>query len=295
MRIFAQTYIFASLSNPIPFPNYDRERPFDSRVRLAIPFDLRLPGWLPPSLLSMMSRIAHGCQVSMTVGWVDRASFPNSHPFAAMQAEALSRENAIFSETSTASASRSSLTSKLGFGGPSFFTASQPATAIRAAATGTVKSKYAPFLIRRHRLPRALALGPRIPSTTTSRPTVNVRTPIEVIMTLPDWVDVHGDARAIRVELRIRVNAVAFEEQLAIRAERQEQEQERLAMTSNGFANPSRTGGMPGSFESARSIDKLADETPATGEKEGTSMTDFLTYVHELGMDVVETERFRYV
>ena len=294
MRIFAQTHMLVTSSNPIHFPNFDQSQPFEPRIQIAIPFDLRLPGWIPPSICAKLCNVAHGCQATVTVGWTDLTNLQDSAPaWVHAQASAGSCSGPSAGPSSTLPLGRSSKVSKLSF--EHFFASTPPASSSRASATATVKSKFTPFDVRRHRLPSAMAIGAATPRLITTRPHVGDDSPVDVIVSIPEWVDLNGDVRAIKLQLRIRANEsifAAYEEKKALEAE------ERMKSSSSGSdLSMEMPGSMPGSYESSTSIGKPPSPSSMgeATEAAASAKPSYLTYLQELGMEVEETERYRYV
>ena len=284
MRVFKSTIDLVKSDKPIVIPHYDEIRPFEQKVTLAIPFDLRLPGWLPPTIVARLVNVAHGTRADAIFAWDDLPPVPTpGMPQSQLPAAGPSTENWMMIDRK-----RSNKVSKLSFDHLFVNSWGLP----RPNSATVIRSKFTPFAVHRHRIPGALSHGARIPRTLTSRPFVDETSPVEVIMTIPEWVDVNGDPRAIKVQLRIRANLASFKEHLAAKAE----EQSISASTSSTQSSPDLSNQMPGAMPSSMpsslpSMDKLNDFSSLPMQRSGSEQEP-LTYVQELGMEVEETERY---
>jgi len=164
LRLYETSVRLAAPSEPIPIPAVDLSRNHSSWINVAIPFDLRLPGWLPPSHVTSLTNTSYGLRADVKLGWLDGAG-------------------------------RSSLR-LLALSNPS----------INSLATAQSSSPFTPFKVFRHRFPvnsgGHTILRPE--RSYTLRPDCNQTTPIECIVSVPDWVDVNGDEKSLRVSLRVR-------------------------------------------------------------------------------------------
>lgn len=131
---------------------------------MAIPFDLRLPGWLPSSHATNLTDTSYGLRADIKLGWLDGPM-------------------------------KSSLR-LLALSNPS----------VSSLATVKSSSPFTCFRVFRHRFPvdsdGHTTIRPE--RSFTLRPDCAKATPIECIVSVPDWVDVNGDEKSLRVSLRVR-------------------------------------------------------------------------------------------
>ena len=217
----------------------DPARPNSTRISLAVPFDLRIPGWLPPTHVSEMTNTSYGAVVSGQLGWLDAPLPPDP--------------STVFKKSL-------------------FFNQS-----LLATATADMSSRFSEFTIRRHRLPPLLGneVVERPDRNYTLRPDPKSASPVECIVTVPDWVDVNGDEKSLKVSLRLRARQIAPLE-LDVQVDESEVENE-ISPQAGGEqdSGPAQQGSI---------------ETPTKGKT--AQEEEILTHMVELGMEVEETERF---
>lgn len=238
----------ATLADPIVIPSHDPSRPAESRLKLAIPIDLRLPGWLPPSHTSTMTATTYGVVVQMNMRW-QGILLSN-----AMSAVPVGR---TYMENSSRSLKREHRNS--------FFVN-------HSLSPGTIEksiSPYFPFILRRHRIPASIT-GPAYQGVERHcLLTAGIdESPIDCVATVPDWVDVTGPEKALKVSLRIRVRN----------------------LSSIGRKPPSpATEGAISAVGNTGGLSSVPMERNSTiKRKEGQVLASLL----ELGLKVDETERF---
>ncbi|EIW67223.1 hypothetical protein TREMEDRAFT_64469 [Tremella mesenterica DSM 1558] len=200
LRLWSTTVDLATPSEPLVLPSQDYARPHLARFQVAIPFDLRLPGWLPPTHSSANTVTSYGVQVQCTIGWVDLSS-PLSIPMtrsAALSHSSLSTNSSIEIKPTPAIRTR-----RL----DSLFSHSS----LQLSSIHKSQSKFAPITVRRHRLPSAVRGHVYVPGERHYTIKPNESTcPVECVVTVPEWVDVHGDERSIKISLRVRARRDAI-------------------------------------------------------------------------------------
>jgi hypothetical protein len=198
-----------------------------SHTTFSVPFDLRLPGWLPPSHVSAMTNTSYGALAQATVGWADSLS----------AIEALHKASSKHRD-------------------PLF---PNPSLSSQHTAKGT--SQFAPFEVLRHSLPSALRgfETDRVERHFTLKQDDDCPSPVECVVSVPDWVDVNGGERSLRIALRLRARKTT-----------------KVAKTSG----------------SAQGDAAELDSVPMERQTEdGEDLTKML----ELGMEVEQLERYSYV
>ncbi len=185
MRLCTTTLDLATPSQPLIVPSYDPSRPHAMRFQLAIPFDLPVPGWLPPSHVSPMTSTAYGVMAHSELGWAETSSPP--------------QRESLISHKSTDNHRRSSFRRNHSNG---LF----PRQSLDPTSTDKSASKFISFTIHRHHLlPPGLNLANgRTERHFVLRPEVDSASPIECVVTAPSWVDVNGGEKALKVTLRVR-------------------------------------------------------------------------------------------
>lgn len=144
MRLHTAT--FALLASALQVPPSDANCTTRS-LTLAVPFDLRVPGWVPSSYASVFAQTAFGVVA----------------------------------------------TAKVAYARPRI---------LREAEGHTSTSAYTPFLVRRHRMPTAIS-----PESAIRSRAHHVRRdgPLDATFHVPEWVDMHGGDRSLRVSVLLRV------------------------------------------------------------------------------------------
>ena len=239
-------------------PSCDPLLPSAKRVELAVAFDLRLPGWLPPSHRSLLTNTEYGLVVKTKIGFTEAAASVYSEIKPADKYGALRgmrRVATLLSQIPTMEENHT--------------------------------SKYQPFHILRHRLPSALnhRLTNSAEKSYNVKPDADSTSPIECVVTVPEWVDCHGGERDLKIAIRVRARRDAI-------------------ITQNKIKQTSGTAGVP-----EVECGPLGDETePASTISRSTTPTipppssasvpmqreddDILTRILELGMEVDEIESY---
>lgn len=254
MRLYSCTFQLASPSTPLLIPSSDTSNPNPySRLQLALPFDLRLPGWLPSSYDNDMTFTGYGCVVEAIIGWTEPVSVsPSSagsigvvpEPRGLIKSKPRSAFESIFSNS----------------------------TLLPSSSKKNV-SKWQPFTIRRHRLHPPI--GSTLPEVSerhyTLRPEADSTSPIECVVTVPEFVDVNGEEKSLKVSLRIRARRDAII--IAKSSLQSEAEVTSTAVEEDG--------------DMSRLESVLMERSDSKGNKE---KEEPLTHMIELGMEVEETE-----
>ncbi|OCF56500.1 hypothetical protein L486_05350 [Kwoniella mangroviensis CBS 10435] len=288
MRLYSTTLILATPSKPLLLPSHDPNRAYAQRIQLAVAFDMRLPGWLPPSHDSEMTTISYGLIAHSTIGWTEPATTFYASP---------STCSSSFSSSSSSSSSdsdvsmesiipirpmimkpKSSKPFEYIFGNHSLL----------AKSIEKSSSKWTPFTVQRHRMPSAVVPYPQGATERhfTLRPESDSTSPVECVVTVPDWVDVNGEEKSLKVSLRVRARKPVAEPM----------EVDTPEASSNGSASTlnssSSTADEEGSVSGggSRELESVPMErSSGKGKKAGS---DLSTYILELGMEVEETERY---
>ncbi|OXG15400.1 hypothetical protein C367_05547 [Cryptococcus neoformans Ze90-1] len=252
MRLYACTLELASPSRPLLIPSSDTSHPY-SPLQLVLPFDLRLPGWLPSSYNNDMTFTGYGCVVEAIIGWTEPVSISPSfassiglvpEPHGLTKPKPRSAFESIFSNS----------------------------TLLPTYSKKSV-SKWQPFTIFRHRLHPPI--GPTVPEVAerhyTLRPEVDSTSPIECVVTVPEFVDVNGEEKSLKVSLRVRARRDA----IIIAKSRLQSETEVTTTDAEEDGDMNRLESVPMERSDSKS-DKEKEEP--------------LTHMVELGMEVEETE-----
>ncbi|WVN90688.1 uncharacterized protein L203_105930 [Cryptococcus depauperatus CBS 7841] len=265
MRVFASTLNLVP-SEALLVPSSDPSRPHASKLQMALPFDLRLPGWLPNTHSLEMTNVSYGCIVQAIVGWTGPVSASTS-TLTSTSVIADGSSN-LMRDLISKQPKPSSMVEKL-YANCSLW----PATSDRST------SKWQPFIVRRHRIPPAV--GQLAPEQTerhfTLRPEANSTSPIECVVSVPEFIDVNGEERSLKVSLRIRARKDAI---------RQEAQSVLGAAQSGSVEDGACERSEP--VTSTRQLESVPMERSGKGKKE----EDILTRMVELGMEVEETEWF---
>ncbi|WWC88092.1 uncharacterized protein L201_002996 [Kwoniella dendrophila CBS 6074] len=296
MRLHTTTLILASPSKPLLIPSSDPARPHARKLQLAVAFDMRIPGWLPPSHDSEMTTVSYGLIAHATIGWGESPSSsshyacPSSSSFSSSSSSSIPRtsngdifmDNLIPSQPLMCKPKSSKSLDSI-FGNHSLL----------ARATEKSSSEWSPFTVRRHRLPSSIGSSSHQNQTErhyTLKPEANSNSPLECIVTVPDWVDVNGDEKSLKVSLRVRARNINCNNQ---------------PMEIDSVHTRNESSSSRSSSSSITSIAATSNPTLGSRELESVPMErqygdilgkrvqdDMLTHILELGMEVEETERF---
>jgi hypothetical protein len=204
MRLWSTTVTLATPDNPLLLPS---DPSTTGKVQVAFPFDLRIPGWLPPSHESALTLTAYGAISHAVLGWAEDpipysascgVAIPvlgeSSRRAVAMPTDVEMRFDRSFRPRQ--SRTRSHL--------DSFFSTYAYSPQPRWTATERATSKYKEFLIRRHRLPGGIGRPTPTIKHFTVKPEKGTNIPIECVVSLPDWVDVNDERKNVDITLRVR-------------------------------------------------------------------------------------------
>ena len=211
---------------------------------MVVPFDLRLPGWLPPTHKTSMTNTSHGVLVRANIGYMNASAVQHS----------VSTRN-----------------------GP-------PMGAFLSS------SKFTEFTVRRHRFPSSIDQTPITPRDRqfTLRSDPNSASPIDCVVTVPEWIDTHGDQRSLKINLKVRARDTQGE--LAVKpldsstfpvGGSVEQPRADEDTSENGSSSPS------GTTTSECSVPMEREAGQAAEDKGETS-----TNIVEIGMEVEEVRRY---
>ena len=193
-RLHSSMIDLAASGEQLLLPSSDLARPTSSRLQLAVSFDMRLPGWLPPSHASANVSIAFGAEAHVVIGWVEGCSAPAPSRAPLIGGHPMTRSMAQHLQSPSRFAASPSKTKAL-------FSNSS----LQLASSCNSASKYTPFTVRRHHIPSAVRGHAFVSGERhyTIKPTEST-CPVECVVSVPEWVDVNGDERALKVSLRVR-------------------------------------------------------------------------------------------
>lgn len=267
---------------------------FAKETAYAIPFDLKIPGWLPQTFENDTVALSYGLVATVKLGWsaqvvqpktlyenddsmdVDSTTATSSSPVPIMSAASQSYSSRFFPRLAKSVASALATAITL----PSF-SASQQVT--RA-------SDWKPIVVQRHRVPAppcgtSLFSADNVAETPlrhyTLRPAENSPSPVECVVSVPETIDINGPTLRVSVRLRARngftIAGLEGEEDQPSSAPEVSHEQ---ATTSQG---PPRSAAVANS--------------PAASPKVPVPRSDCVQKdeqirMVELGMEVEETERY---
>jgi hypothetical protein len=138
----------------------------------------------------------------------------------------------------------------------------------------TSSSKHTLFDIIRHRLPAAISLSDRPAERQyTLKPEADPDSPVECIVMCPDWVDVNGPERSLKIVLRLRAKRAPD-------------------WTADGDADPLNIREPAPSAGSSSSSAAAGPSSQSGSASKVDKAEDIYTHVLELGMEVEEVERF---
>jgi hypothetical protein len=250
-------------------PSCDPLLPSCKTVELAVAFDLRLPGWLPPTHRAFLTNTEYGIIVQSKIGWTEAAAEVYGQPRAGDKCVAtryLRRQATLLSHIATMEEKHT--------------------------------STYQTFNVHRHRLPSAL--NHRIKNSTEKSynvtPAANSTSPIECIVTVPEWVDCYGRERDLRIGIRVRARKGAI---IAQNKVNEDDISRHLTDALGDFAGPWSTpdGAGPSGDTSSRSGSTSPTGSPplSTPMQRHKKDDEVLTRIIELGMEVEEVESYSSV
>jgi hypothetical protein len=250
-------------------PSCDPLLPSCKTVELAVAFDLRLPGWLPPTHRAFLTNTEYGIIVRSKIGWTEAAAEVYGQPRAGdkcVATRSLRRQATLLSHIATMEEKHT--------------------------------STYQTFNVHRHRLPSAL--NHRIKNSTEKSynvtPAANSTSPIECIVTVPEWVDCYGRERDLRIGIRVRARKGAI---IAQNKVNEDDISRHLTDALGDFAGPWSTpdgaasrGDTSSGSGSASPTGAGPSSTPMQRHKKDDEV---LTRIIELGMEVEEVESYSSV
>lgn len=246
-------------------PSCDPLLPSCKTVELAVAFDLRLPGWLPPTHRAFLTNTEYGLVVQSKIGWTEAAA-------------------EVYGQ------------SKAGDKSVAIRSLRRQATLLSHIATMEEKhtSPYQTFSVHRHRLPSAL--NHRINNSTEKSynvtPAANSTSPIECIVTVPEWVDCYGRERDLRIGIRVRARKGAI---IAQNKVNDDDLSRHLTDARGDFTGPwSAPTDTPESSDSGSTTPTGSPPT-STPMQRHKKDDEVLTRIIELGMEVEEVESYSSV
>lgn len=263
----------------------------------AIPFDLKIPGWLPQSFENDTVALSYGLIATAKVEWVTLSpskSLPDALPHLMDVDNALPMSSSpvpIMSAASPTYASR-------------FFprlksVANALATAITvpspsASQQVTRTSDWQPIAISRHRVPAPPCAVPSVigvdaPAAETLlrhytlRPAENSPSPVECVVSVPETIDINGPTLRVSVRLRAREGFTIA----GIEGAEPTQPFSSAAVPDSG--SDLAAVGDSGSRETSTTANAAVTSSSVPSPKQ--SPLEHIRMV-ELGMEVEETERY---
>jgi hypothetical protein len=247
------------------------------RIELAVGFDLRLPGWLPPSHVTSLTNTEYGVVVKSSIGWTAAAQSVYASP---------------------SIGGRNIVTRSLG----------KPTAALAQLANLVEKntSPYHPFTVKRHRLPsamnsRAVDLTERNFSL---KPAANSSSPVECVVSVPEWVDCFGKERDLKVNIRVRARRGAIEEAVKKQSASRSPTSEAASTSSPAAVRSTTPDGWPSDhpqYQGDSSSDATSNSRSTTpqgwpmqreSDTAAAAESEILTHILELAMEVEEVETY---
>lgn len=157
-----------SSESPLELPSEDSTGSISGRYKVAIPFDLRLPGWLPSSHDAAFAHLSYGLKVHARISWTYSTT--------------VAHLGKIPRRVLAANPSLNPLTSRDNL------------------------SAYTGFEVVRHSFPVGLDSETALPSKRYFHLPHTARGyhPIDCMITVPEILDLNGDAASLRIELQLR-------------------------------------------------------------------------------------------
>jgi hypothetical protein len=266
---------------------------FANETAYAIPFDLKIPGWLPQSFGNDTVALSYGLVATVKLGWsaqvvqpktlhdiddpmdIDSVTATSSSPVPIMSAASQSYSSRFFPRLAKSVASALATAITL----PSFSASQQ---VIRT-------SDWKPIAVLRHRVPAppcgsSLFSADNLAETPlrhyTLRPAENSPSPVECVVSVPETIDINGPTLRVSVRLRARNGfTIAGLEEEEQPSSTPEVPQEQVATSQSP----------PRSVAAANSHAASSQEPVA---KSDSVQKDEQIRMVELGMEVEETERY---
>ncbi|KAK8861654.1 hypothetical protein IAR55_002477 [Kwoniella newhampshirensis] len=279
MRLYSFQHPIASPHNSMPIPSHDPSRPNASFFQAVVQFDIRLPGWLPPSHDSGMTTVGYGVRVDAIIGWIGQKNVSKRvEPYNGLFSTAVAPSGSA--KTSSFDRQLAKARPKSAFGSFSINKSLQP------GEIDFSSSKSTPFTVHRHRLPSAIS-GPasdlcaREFSLTANSEEWN---PLDCVVIVPGWVDLHGPEPRLQVKLRIQAKRGLSLAQSPLQNE--------TATSVNGSAGSADVHMLDGFGSVPASCQRQLE--PAAMERQSTHAgEESFIYLKELGVVVEEVEESR--
>lgn len=270
---------------------------FSKDTAYAIPFDLKIPGWLPQSFENDTVALSYGLIATAKIEWVSLKNTPDSTSHAMDVDTGIPMSSSPVSIMSTSSPTYASR----------FFPRFAKSVASALATAITMPSYYSsqqvkrssdwqPITISRHRVP-APASGVASSVTADSiaetplrhytlRPAENSPSPVECVVSVPETIDINGPTLRVSVRLRARDGySIA-----GIEGEEPSQSPSSSATQENGHETSNHNEReLDGALTGAEPAHTNAPSGSIPGPQRKT-----LKHIRmvELGMEVEETERY---
>lgn len=256
-RIYTTSLDLATPEKPLLIPSSDPLRSHSRTIGLAVGFDLRLPGWLPSSRVSTHVTTEHGMIVRSSAGWTEAATLAYDPPHIGhrmIQTRTIRRSVSLLAQLSSTTESHT--------------------------------SPYTPITIRRHRLPSAMSdrHSDHTERHYSLKPANDSTSPIECIVSVPDWVDCNGGEKDLKVSIRVRARREAV--QAAVHASKPTSPVPVVAPTTPEASDDIETD------NSAGVPQNLDHSEPLSVPMERDTSAEILTHILELGMEVDEVETY---
>ncbi|WWC68563.1 uncharacterized protein I206_102492 [Kwoniella pini CBS 10737] len=286
MRLYTTTLILATPSSPLLLPSHDPSRPHAQNIQLAVVFDMRLPGWLPPSHDTDLTTISYGLIAQSTVGWTDSATTIYAAPSIACSSSSILLNGTDISTKyiqpmrpivvkPRASKSFDSI-----FGNHSLL----------AKSTEKSQSTWSPFIVQRHRLPCAIGTSIQDPTDRVFilTPGIDSMSPIECVTTTADWVDINGDEKSLKINLKVR----ARRRPVDLQPMDVDSSSENATDSTSPLSQPASTSATEPDMSFYEVGTGNLDSVPMMRHGARSPKNEIPTHILELGMEVEETERY---
>ena len=266
----------------------------------AIPFDLKIPGWLPQSFENDTVALSYGLITTVKLGWSDQVVQPKTVHEAgeAMDVDGIASSCPVSIVPATSQSYSSRFFPRIAKSVASALATAIPLPSSGASRQVTRASEWQVITVIRHRVPApscgtaslfsAETVAEQSLRHYTLRPAENSPSPVECVVSVPETIDINGPTLRVSVRLRAREGFT-----IAGLGEEQGQtsalsgSQQGLEASANG-QTPEREAAEPSATESLTSATSVARSDSVRKDMEQIRMV-------ELGMEVEETERYSWV
>ncbi|WVR03745.1 hypothetical protein IAU60_000740 [Kwoniella sp. DSM 27419] len=199
LRLWATTVVLATPAAPLPIPSHDAANPSAQRMCVAVPVDLSVPAWLPPSHEYRHSTVSYGLIGKCKIGWASSPASGNTIEGSAIDNQASSSSSDVSLLGNPFKRAKRTITSF-----DSFFSGQLNSAQIFSKSS----SDWSPFTLSRHYIPVSIfePANPRIHKDKTVYPSVASRGPcaLECMVTVPDWVDLSAPEETLVITVKVK-------------------------------------------------------------------------------------------